>query len=253
MARSTVLAYHAVGPCAPEDDPYNLWVSAAAFRQQMAFLARRRRVVGLDELLADAPGRGAPRVAITFDDAYRCLLEHAVPVLEEHGFPATVFLPTAYLGDRNRWNPPQACDLSIVDADEVRDLEQRGITFESHGHRHIDMREADVDDVRDDLQRSREVLEEVVGRVPRHLAWPFRDGAPAARGVAEELGFATAFSIDLPDAGRFSRARVQVTPLDGAGVFAVKTSGRWLDLRHHPVADGAYRVVRGLLPTRGRG
>ena len=38
-------------------------------------------------------------LAVTFDDAYRSVGELAVPVLAELGVPATVFAPTAFVGD----------------------------------------------------------------------------------------------------------------------------------------------------------
>lgn len=250
-ARATVLAYHAVGPCPVADDPCNLWVDADAFARQMADLARRRRVVPLEDVVEDRVGPGRPAVAITFDDAYRCVLEHALPVLEHHGFPATVFLPTAFVGDRNRWDPPQPCDLSIVTADEVRDLVRRGIAVESHGHRHLDLRDTDEHTTREDLTTSRDVLTELLGHPPRHLAWPYRDGSDRARTVAAELGFRTAFSIDLPHTGPYGFGRVQVTPLDSDLVFRAKTSGRWLQLRHHRAVQATWSRVRRLVPERG--
>ena len=255
VVRTTILAYHAIGACAPADDPFNLWVAREDFARQMAWLARHRRVVPLDDLLTGDVGRGRPAVAITFDDGYTSVLREAVPVLDDHGFPATMFVPTAFLGDRNRWDPPQRCDLSIVDGDGVREFERRGVRVESHGHAHLDMRSVRPDEVRSDLVASREAIERLVGRRPSLLAWPFRDGSPAAREVAREVGFRRAFSIDLPDAGPFSSARVQVTPRDDDRVFALKTSGWWPRLRHNRVLDSGHRMLRGLrsAPTSDSG
>ena len=102
--RRTVLAYHAVGDCSLADDRNSLFVSPTAFAAQMADLATTRRVVPLADAL-DAPlPPGKPVVAITFDDGYRSVREHALPILEQHGFPATMFVPTAYVGDENRWD-----------------------------------------------------------------------------------------------------------------------------------------------------
>lgn len=46
-------------------------------------------------------------VLITFDDAYEDLVRHAFPVLRKHEFPATVFVPTAYVGRSNVWDHPK--------------------------------------------------------------------------------------------------------------------------------------------------
>ena len=47
---------------------------------------------------ASSPPAGRS-VAITFDDAYRSVLELARPILDSFAAPATVFVPTDYIGD----------------------------------------------------------------------------------------------------------------------------------------------------------
>jgi peptidoglycan/xylan/chitin deacetylase (PgdA/CDA1 family) len=245
---ATVLAYHAVGEPPVGADPHSLFVPTRRFAEQLAFLARRRRVVPLSDVVGDGPAaRDRHAVALTFDDAYRHLLTTALPLLEQHGFPSTVFVPTAWTGRRNGWDEPTAADLTVMDDAELREADRRGMRVESHGHAHLDCRTAAVASVEADLRASRQRLVDVLDRAPRYLAWPYRDGSPAARAVAERLGFQAAFSIDLPDAGPFSAARVQVTPGDGRRLFALKTSGRYLALRHSPVPAAAYRAAKPLL------
>lgn len=247
---ATVLAYHAIGNCARSEDPSNLWVPTSAFERQMTWLAQHRRVVPLEDIVEGRPAGRPPAVALTFDDGYSTVLREAVPILERHGFPATMFVPTAHLGGENRWDPPQDCDLSIVGPDGLREFEARGVQVESHGHHHIDMSTSPLQDTREDLEDSWGVLREVLGRPPRYLAYPFRDGTDDVREVARTLGFRAAFSIDLPDAGRFGMGRVQVTPLDSDRIFALKTSGWWLRARYHPVLARAYALLKGALPER---
>ena len=62
---------------------------------------RLDRTLGLDEVIACARGDRMPapnELAITLDDGYRGLREHAFPVLEAHGFRATCFVITEYAG-----------------------------------------------------------------------------------------------------------------------------------------------------------
>lgn len=229
--RRTILAYHAVGECSGADDRNSLFVSPVAFAEQMADLARTRRVVSLAEALDERFPSGKPVVAITFDDGYRSVLEHALPVLERHEFPATMFVPTAYIGDENRWDAPCPCPLDIMTADELRDADARGLSIEAHGHAHTDLTEADEATAADDIAQSLDVLRALLGREPRFLAFPFSHGSPDAQAAASRLGLDAAFSIDRPGKGPFDRARVQVTPYDSRRTFRFKTSGRYLAWR----------------------
>jgi len=98
-----VLTYHRVDDPRRRPDLYPGLLSATpdAFASQMRHVARRHRVIGLDELVdlrrrALAPPPRA--LAITFDDGYRDLAEVAWPILRRFGLPATVFVPTALPG-----------------------------------------------------------------------------------------------------------------------------------------------------------
>jgi peptidoglycan/xylan/chitin deacetylase (PgdA/CDA1 family) len=96
-----VLTYHRVEDPGrvPWDDPSLISATPREFARQMEYLAARRRVLSLTELLALRRGgmelpRGA--VAVTFDDAYEDFAEHAWPVLRRLDLPVTLFVPTAY-------------------------------------------------------------------------------------------------------------------------------------------------------------
>jgi peptidoglycan/xylan/chitin deacetylase (PgdA/CDA1 family) len=100
--------YHSIANAADADfiDPRNR-LDPGEFETQIEFLARHRSVVSI-ETLAEAieqkkdlaPGT----VVITFDDGYRDNYEIAAPVLDKHGLPATLYLPTAMISDgENPW------------------------------------------------------------------------------------------------------------------------------------------------------
>ena len=86
-----ILFYHRIS-----DDPDELAVTPRRFREQMEFLAsagwRVVDVVEAGELAADG---GAERtLGLSFDDGYRDVAENAMPVLDLHGFRASVFIAT---------------------------------------------------------------------------------------------------------------------------------------------------------------
>jgi peptidoglycan/xylan/chitin deacetylase (PgdA/CDA1 family) len=238
-ARTAVLTYHAIGtPPRPELAP--LFVSPEAFAAQLAHLAARRRVVPLDRIVRGEVGPGPPAVAITFDDGYRSVLTGAAPLLARHRFPATVFVATAWIGRHNGWDAGAEA-LELMDADELRDAERRGLAIESHGHAHVDL--ADPHVAREDLAASREAIRAICGREARYLAYPWGSSSTATRHAAEEAGFEAAFSIDRPDEGPFARERIGVTWYDRRPVYAVKSSGRYLGLRSSPFLAPAVSVL----------
>lgn len=104
VRRGVILLYHRVAR--PARDPWGLCVSPERFAEQMAWLARRYRVVPLARLVEQCTVRrlGRPQVAITFDDGYADNLTHAAPVLRHHRLPATFFVVSGFLGaDRETW------------------------------------------------------------------------------------------------------------------------------------------------------
>lgn len=246
---SAVLTYHAIGEC--DDDRYGLFVSRAEFEAQLAFLERFARVVDLATLVSGRVPRGPrPVVAITFDDGYRSVLEHAAPLLARHRFPATMFVPTSFLGGRNEWDPPVRCPLDVVTAVELLELERAGFRVESHGSGHGDLGAMSEDEVERDLRDSISALGEALGRRPSLVAYPYGRSSPAAERVAERLGFDAAFTVERPHRGRFAWGRVGVGPGDGKALFALKVSGAYLAVRRSPVGEAVYRRSRPLLGRR---
>ncbi|MEX2580997.1 MAG: polysaccharide deacetylase family protein [Verrucomicrobiales bacterium] len=103
-AKGGVLLYHRVDD--KGHDPFNLCVSPKNFDEQMAVLAQTGKALSLDEFMARRKsGRlESGSVAVTFDDGYLDVFENALPILEKHGIPATVFVATGNLGESFWWD-----------------------------------------------------------------------------------------------------------------------------------------------------
>lgn len=78
--------------------PANL-TSRRMLEQQVDWVGRRFRFVTLDELGERLLGGDTePVAAVTFDDGYRDVYEHAFPLLTRKGIPAAVFVVTDLVG-----------------------------------------------------------------------------------------------------------------------------------------------------------
>ena len=94
-----ILMYHRVLPhgavTGTLDD--NVVVTPEAFEANVRFLLKRFAVVSLADVMAGRQQK-KPSFVITFDDGWLDTYEVAFPILKRLGVPATVFLPTAYIG-----------------------------------------------------------------------------------------------------------------------------------------------------------
>lgn len=97
--------------------------SAAWFRQALTTVGRLYRFVAADELqmlLAGQPG-GNGLCHVTFDDGDRSFVQAALPVLEELGVPATLFIaPEVLASGRNYWFQELRCLRQQVDDASIR-------------------------------------------------------------------------------------------------------------------------------------
>lgn len=92
-----ILAYHRVTKT--EYDPQLLCVSPANFADQLAVLASEHHVLSLSALVAAQQARQLPRrsVVITFDDGYADNFLEARPLLQQYGYPATIFVTSGLI------------------------------------------------------------------------------------------------------------------------------------------------------------
>jgi peptidoglycan/xylan/chitin deacetylase (PgdA/CDA1 family) len=102
------LTFHRVTPPGPDVAPGLHSATPSGFGDLLDRLARRHRVISIEDVLRRAAGGPAlpPRaLLLTFDDAYVDFAEHAWPALRERELPSILFVPTAYpdAPDRTFW------------------------------------------------------------------------------------------------------------------------------------------------------
>lgn len=201
------------------------------FAAHVRWLARKRIVVPAERAAAAMSSHGSlPRgmAALTFDDGYDDLYDHALPVLARHRVPATVFLVAATLteGRAVDWvDDPPARPLRALDAEQVLAMQRDGVTFGSHSRAHLDLTQLGYEACVDDLRASRESLEDVLRRRVTMLAYPRGRHDSDVRRAAAAAGYETAFSLPekSEEVSRFSVPRAGVYRDNGLAALRVKT------------------------------
>jgi peptidoglycan/xylan/chitin deacetylase (PgdA/CDA1 family) len=246
----TAVVYHAIAPSEVGTTADDLVVDRATFEQEMAYLAGRRQVLSLSDLVDSSVNGGKPAVAITFDDGFRSVLTDAVPILERYGFTATVFVSTRWLDDAGETADTDGI-YELLGPSDVKELCERGFEIGSHGHTHVDLGRLSATVVETELRASYERLRELLGKPPRFLAWPYGSSSEESEAAALAAGFEAAFAFNTPTAGRYSIGRVPIYRLDGRALFALKTSGRYFPVRRSPIVESAYSLLRPLIARGG--
>lgn len=117
-ARALVLCYHNLvtdAMSAPQLEAH-LALPVQRFAAHLAYLAKHYRAVTFDHLDRATPQ--TPALVLTFDDGYRAVLEHALPLLARHQIPAYVFINPAFVGG---WNPrDQLMGLALYGSPRAR-------------------------------------------------------------------------------------------------------------------------------------
>lgn len=117
--RAFVLMYHRVLPAAPaagDGVEPGMYVTAETFGRQMECLRDDYRVLSLSELLERQELRKdlTGCCAITFDDGWLDNFQVAFPILRELQLPATIFLPTGFIGTDDWFWPEEVIRLASL-------------------------------------------------------------------------------------------------------------------------------------------
>jgi peptidoglycan/xylan/chitin deacetylase (PgdA/CDA1 family) len=227
-----VLCYHALSDGWPAD----LSTTPDLFEAQLELLlGRGYEPATFERAITDRPARRT--VAVTFDDAYRSVLERGFPIMERLGVPGTVFVPTAWAGrpEPMAWDgidnwlgTEHEPELRCMDWTELQTLARAGWEIGSHTRSHPRLTRVEDTQLHEELRQSRSDCEEGLGRPCRSIAYPYGDVDPRVVAATREAGYEVAAALprrlgstqplDWPRVGVYHaddlrRFRLKVSPL----------------------------------------
>ena len=252
MRTCIVLMYHVIDQPRASAEA-RLCCPPEGFRAQLEYLHRHNyTVVPLAELARSLrEGNALPRRAavITFDDGSSCTYSQALPMLNDYGFPATVFVVSGLVGRTNEWlRGADFPERRMLSATELRSLVAGGVDVGSHSVAHPWLARIPLQEARNELKNSKAQLEDTIGGPVQHFAYPFGSYNEAVRDAAAEVGYTAACSTRWGKrhtaADLFALRRVEIMGQDSLFQFACKLR----IATHHvpPIPEARHLLRRGL-------
>jgi peptidoglycan/xylan/chitin deacetylase (PgdA/CDA1 family) len=227
--RSLILGYHGVADCARKDDLFLLQVPPARFRAQLEMIRDAGfEFVTVSEFARRYDGGEPPTglAVVSFDDALRNNLTTALPILRRLSIPATVYVPTDWLGGQSPWLGPGGDGASLT-TDELRELGAAGWELGAHTLTHADLSTLDYDRCRHEIDGSCEALRLIAGARVQTLAYPFGHYGPAAIAAARDAGLIAAVTTGSGSWDPFELTRAMIGAADPFPLLLLKLGDRY--------------------------
>jgi len=188
--RTYILTYHSIG----EDENS---IPAHVFDSQMNYLAQNARVVPFDELFRSRTrAHDRASCAVTFDDGYASVHEHALPILAKYRFPASLYITTGAIGEREEkmsdLDPGLLPGLPMLTWPQIRELQRGGFTLGTHLVHHLDLTTLSREEAVAELKSSRNGVEQHTDTECVDFAYPWGYASKYCAGHVRETGYRSA-------------------------------------------------------------
>lgn len=256
MTRVTVLMYHMIDtPVTPAE--LRFCRSPENFRNDMQLIHEAGyRVISLKTLLGAIKNKDLDlnkAVVITFDDGLACNYENALPVLEEYGYTASIFVVTKYIGGFNDFSRNYGFSRRrMLTVSQIKALVNAGMDIGSHTVHHLALGKTATQTTINEVLKSKSMLENILACEVPHFAYPFGSWNPAVRDIVMNANYTGACST-MPwpnrlDTDPFLLRRSEIKGQDNPAQFRLKL--RFATNTMPPVAE-ARQLARSFLEKMG--
>ena len=190
-----ILMYHHIADAPPRGSASRyLFVTPSSFQRQMHALKAFGYVgCSLAELAPYLRGEKTGKVVgITFDDGFRNIHRHALPVLSDCGFTSTNYFVSRQIGGYNGWDKGRIRREPCMDKQQLREWSEAGQEVGGHTLDHPRLTDLAVDEARRQIARCKWELEDMVGSAVEAFSYPFGSHDETIARLVEEAGYTTA-------------------------------------------------------------
>lgn len=237
-----ILTYHSIDP---SGSPIS--VHPDVFRWQMEHLKNSgRKGVSLSEYLrayAVSPADTSHLIALTFDDGFDSFDRLALPVLVQHGFTATVFVVTGYVGNNCTWDKMEGIpDLKLMDWHQVHECHTQGIEIGSHTIDHPHLTHLNHLSIEKQVVESKEELERLLNTEGISFCYPYGEYDENVMNQVQKAGYRAAVTsrfeydrsrMNCYDLPRLGMSRIHPTDHEAQKLHFQAVFGGMLPFYHH--------------------
>lgn len=152
-------------------------VTHQQFEEQLDWLqSNGYKAVTLEQ--AESTSTDEKLIIITFDDGDITNFTSAFPRLQAHQMPAEFYITTDWIGNEFSMSP-----------DQLRELSAAGMAVDSHGKTHKYLSDLELNELTVELQESKRVIEQILGKKITTIALPGGRGDERVRQLSKESGY----------------------------------------------------------------
>ena len=171
MSKLPVLMYHNV--CINKSESKGLHISTHQLENQLRYLVEKKYTSFHLSELEHAISIPKKSVVITFDDVTENQLLYAMPLLLKYNFKATFFIPFAFIGKTDLWNPSlKSSPEKIMTIEQLISLDS-SIELGLHSYNHQKYVTLSDAEITKDFEKCFEIIAKNNLKVYHAVAYPY--------------------------------------------------------------------------------
>jgi len=175
-----ILSYHSI------DSNYHLGLNVLhpqKFKQHVQFITDSNK-----------SGKYKHPIIISFHDGYESVIKNAFPIMEEYGLKGIIFPVTGYIGRYNDWDVNFRINRARhLNVEQILTLSNYGWEIGSHGHLHRAYNRMKAFEIKQDLEISKRILEDLTGKEIYSFCPPFGILTNDSLGIIIRTGYKNLF------------------------------------------------------------
>jgi len=201
MTKIASLMYHEISN--EKDNAHKYTISVEEFEKQLVYLRNNEfKTPSVEELINGELNHSSTKnsVILTFDDGYESDYSIALSNLLKFGYKAIFFITTGFIKSNNYLQPQQIREIS------------HNMPIGSHTHSHQFLDDLNSDEIYEELQSSKHILEDILEKPVELLSCPGGRYDSRVIKIAAKIGYRAIFtstpkswirSEEIPILGRF--------------------------------------------------